>query len=201
MIHVMTILVFGDSIAYGYSDSQGGWVDRLRVENFKADSPHDIYNLGISGATSESLLKQITNEIDARRWFDEIHVIVAIGLNDSMLVGEKPQTSESAFRTNIENLIGLLKDNCRSFEFMGLTACDEKRTLPVGWGDFHFKNERIKNYENIIGEVTASQNVPFTPLFDKFQGKPELLEDGLHPNSEGHELILDSIKTGSKLLS
>ena len=49
----MNILVFGDSIAYGKWDEQGGWVQRLRKYIDKKynliDEPKSwlVYNLGI----------------------------------------------------------------------------------------------------------------------------------------------------------
>ena len=58
----MEIIVFGDSIAYGAWDKEGGWVQRLRkILDVKTLSNPDqfylVYNLSIDGADTELLLK------------------------------------------------------------------------------------------------------------------------------------------------
>lgn len=59
---VMNILVFGDSIALGLWDENGGWVGRLTEFLIKRSIAADleenfeVYNLGISGDTTEGLL-------------------------------------------------------------------------------------------------------------------------------------------------
>jgi lysophospholipase L1-like esterase len=47
------VLVFGDSIAQGFWDSEGGWVERLRkhynslaLEDLKSNQQPEIFNLG-----------------------------------------------------------------------------------------------------------------------------------------------------------
>ena len=62
------ICVFGASVTKGAWDTEmGGWVNRLRLdlEDFKKRK-YSVYNLGISGDTTESLLERIDSECKAR---------------------------------------------------------------------------------------------------------------------------------------
>ena len=67
------ILVFGYSIAQGYWDIEGGWVQRLRryldkkaLESKDLLPSWSIFNLGISGETIDHLLDRFDSEVKAR---------------------------------------------------------------------------------------------------------------------------------------
>ena len=81
------ILVFGASITWGAWDREGGWVQRLRnfVDEKNISNPdYDrmIYNLGISGDTTENLLSRLENEVKTRLSEEETIIIFSIGTND-----------------------------------------------------------------------------------------------------------------------
>ena len=87
------ILVFGDSISYGKWDKEGGFVQRMK--NFldeetlsKSENEHTIYNLGVSGNTTEDLLERFEFETKQRLKEDdeELIFIFAIGVNDSQFI-------------------------------------------------------------------------------------------------------------------
>jgi hypothetical protein len=66
------IFLFGDSIAYGAWDPEGGWVERLRQWLFVTTRDEYnlgtfLYNLSIVGDTTTDLLKRFTTEIEARQ--------------------------------------------------------------------------------------------------------------------------------------
>ena len=101
------ICIFGDSIAYGFSDlEKGGWVNRLRlyVENEHPEWACQVYNQGVSGDDTNDLLNRFKTEAEARE--PEI-IIFAIGINDSMYI-EKQQNSRVALEQFKENLKELL---------------------------------------------------------------------------------------------
>ena len=65
------ILIFGDSIIYGAWDREGGWAARLRkFLDEKTLTEEDfyclVYNLGISGDTTEDLLERFEFETEQR---------------------------------------------------------------------------------------------------------------------------------------
>ncbi len=187
-------LIFGDSIVWGAWDFDNlGWVERLRREISKKDTY--AYNLGISGDNSEYLLERFDNEIESR-WDKndgELIIIISIGINDSQFVisQKKTRTEIGEFKKNMWKLFEKAKKLTDRLVFVGLTNINEKITLKLD-GDKIYKSEYVKKYNSIIEELCKAENILFIPLFDLL--KESDLEDGLHPNSKGHEKIFQKIK-------
>lgn len=55
-----------------------------------------------------------------------------------------------------------------------------------------YDNENIEIYNNIIKEVSSQENLDFIDLKEVI--KLEDLYDGLHPNTQGHKKIFDTVK-------
>ena len=196
------ILVFGDSITYGALDKEGGWVQRLRKfldKNFtKLDI--DVYNLGISGDTPEDLLERFEFETKQRmKEGEKIIVIFSIGINDSQYIHDKNslRTSLERFRENIKNLIKSANRFTSKIVFVGLTPVDESKTIPIPWNkNKSYKNEYIQKYNEIIKLVCKENKLYFVDIFENYMklNYKNLLKDGLHLNSEGHEKLFEIIK-------
>jgi len=195
-----TILIFGDSITWGAIDyEKGGWVERLKVymgENYDID----VYNLGVSGDKTPDLLERFESETTARIEEDEeVVLIFAVGINDSYFVHSKNDimTPPEKFKENIQKLTGLAQKFSSKVVFVGLTPVDEPKTTPIPWNtDKSYKNENIKKYNGVIKNICNEQNVPFVDIFDRWieLDYKNLLTDGLHPNSKGHQEIYETVK-------
>jgi acyl-CoA thioesterase-1 len=196
----MRVLVYGDSIAQGFWSTRGGWVELLRqhfdelaIKDLRHNTQPTIFNVGISGDTTRSLLARIEPETKARKWPDDPQiVIIAIGTNDDLFEGNRQWVSPSEFESNLENLISTLQPSVQNIMFVGNVAVDEELTTPVFWGNYTYTNEQLKKYEQIVERVAQKHSVAFVPIFDRFlaeQQKRNLLADGLHPNEEGHKFI------------
>ncbi len=116
------ILVFGDSIVFGNWDLEGGWVQRLRkfVDQKIAASKFEIkcpvFNLGISGDTTEELLERFENEIRPRELDEkETIILISIGINDSIFDLEKQKNwvSLDSYQKNLEQLIKKAKNTLK----------------------------------------------------------------------------------------
>jgi lysophospholipase L1-like esterase len=202
----MRVLVFGDSIAQGFWDSQGGWVERLRkhydslaLADLKKNKQPEIFNLGVSGDTTRNLLARIEAETKIRRWPDDpLIVVVAIGTNDDLFESDKQYVPPDEFKANLEQIVSILKPLTQGILLVGNPACDESKTMPVFWGDFTYTNKELQRSEHTIVEVAAKNNLPCVPIFEVFKLKldegVELLADGLHPNDEGHQFIANQVK-------
>lgn len=192
-------LVFGDSIAYGAWDKAGGWVQRLRtfIEE-KYPEEHLVYNVGVSGDTSDFLLKRFEDETKRRRWSKNVFIF-QIGTNDSAFLSTKKDfwVNREEFKNNIKELIKKSKKFSKDIFFVGTTPVDENKTQPIPWDKkVTYKNENIKKYNEIMKEICNVEKTPFIEIFDKFfkLDYKKLLQDGVHPNSEGHEKIFEIVR-------
>ncbi len=189
-----TINIFGSSITWGAYDEKGGWVSRLRsyLEQ-KPDNYFVVYNLGISGDTSEGLLKRFAIENEARK---PDTIIIDIGTNDSLYVNskDKPYVPLEKFESNLSEIIKQAKKFTQEIIFIGLTKVDETKTMPVPWcgAMMYYTNESGAIYNAKIKEICEKNSLSFIEMMDLLEDAD--LEDGLHPNSQGHEKMFLRIK-------
>jgi len=195
-----TICIFGDSIVWGAVDYEGGgWVTRLFIRLGK-DFEIDVYNLGVSGDKTLNILERFEFETKTRiEEGEEAILIFAIGINDSYFVHSENafMTPSEEFKTNIQKLIDRAQKISAKIIFIGLTPVDESKTTPIPWNtDKSYKNENIKKYNEIIKSICKEKSIHFIEIFDKWIDfdYQDLLEDGLHPNSEGHKKIFETVK-------
>jgi len=198
------ICVFGDSVAWGAWDKEGGWVQRLRkffdIKNLSDPNFYClVYNLGVSGNKTKDILKRFEFEIKQRlEEVEETIIIFAIGINDSYFLHneDKLRTSVEDFRTNIQKIINAAKKFSIKIIFVGLTPVDESKTTPIPWDtNKSYKNEFIQKYNEIIKSVCKENKIYFVEIFEQWvkSDYKQLLEDGLHPNSNGHEKIFETV--------
>ncbi|MGB2762075.1 MAG: GDSL-type esterase/lipase family protein [Minisyncoccales bacterium] len=201
------ILVFGDSITYGAWDKEGGWVQRLRKLLDKQNLSNSdnfyylVYNLSIDGDTTNGLLKRFESETSPRMWEGEKTIIVfSIGINDSCFIQTKNifMISKEKFEENIKKLINLAQKFSSNIVFIGLTPVEEIKVTPLPWSKTgkSYKNEYIKEYNKIIKSVCKENNVYFIEIFEQLTriDYKNLLEDGAHPNTQGHKKIFEIVK-------
>lgn len=185
--------VFGDSITWGKSDiERGGWVSRLR-NYFETDKKYDIevYNVGISGDTTDDLLKRFTYEAESRNRKAQI-ILFAIGINDSGYINtpDNPRVSLEQFQNNLRRLVAEAKIFSDTIAFIGLTTVDESK-LPKDQIKY-WENNRIKKYDDVLKNVCSELHLPFLSMSDILEATD--LPDGLHPNPHGHEKMFQRIK-------
>lgn len=199
------IFVFGDSIAHGAWDNEGGWITRLRNIVEKTGSPNKsydslLYNLAISGNTTEDLVRRFEYEMRQRITEDSERIILfAIGINDSQFMpGIKTnKVTCDQFKQNIEKLTDMAKKITSRIFFVGLILVNEPLVKPLPWKpDSSYRNNDIIQYNNYIQEICEINHVGFIDILNKWKeyNYVDLLEDGLHPNTEGHKEIFEIVK-------
>ncbi|MBU1198963.1 MAG: hypothetical protein KKF46_08495 [Nanoarchaeota archaeon] len=195
------ILTFGDSIVFGRGEKPGtGWVGRLKNYFEEQDFYHAVYNMGIPGDTTSDLLARFEIESKSRIHYfhtgDKYIIMFGIGTNDARCINnpENHQTEPDKFRKNIISLISKAKKHTKNIVFIGLLPVDESITNP--YEDTYFTNKLQKQYNDIIKECCKQENIEFIDLFDDWINidYKVLLDDGLHPNSEGYEKMYEQIK-------
>lgn len=200
------VIVFGDSIAYGKWDIEGGWVQRLRrfldeKYNIGKDGNVLAYNLSIPGEVAIRMVDRVQAELEIRLTDpkDEVIVIFAIGVNDSCpnnwMRGK--QTPPDEFKKAISTMISLaVQSNCQVM-VLGLAPVNfEKSTgLP-------FSNEIVKQYDQYLGEICDELKVKKIDVFEYLlkSGYANFLVDTFHPDSRGHAMIFEKVIEKMKFL-
>ncbi len=184
------ICVFGASITWGaYDYDKGGWVERLKIALFDEDI--FVYNCGRSGNRIDHLIKRIKNEFLARKSNSKGNkIIISIGANDCSVQDGKTRTSLEDYNKGLEKVYLICKELADEVIFTGLTKVDESRTTPVSWVDVHYLQKNVEEYNEAIEYFCKQNKVKFIPLLDLDLD----LEDGLHPDSKGHEKIFLRVK-------
>ncbi|MDP3043192.1 MAG: SGNH/GDSL hydrolase family protein [bacterium] len=199
------ILIFGDSIAYGAWDIEGGWAQRLRkyldqkIINSGFELYYLVYNLGIDGETAGGILERFENEAKLRIWENEETIIIfSTGANDSIY--NKTEKSfrcpPKKYKENLKQLFSLAKKYSDKIIFVGSTPVD-RRVDPIPWvPDCSYKNEYIKKYDEIAKAIFENNGGYFIEIFSEFEklDYEKMLTDGVHPDSKGHEIIFKYVK-------
>ena len=195
----MRVLVFGDSITQGFWDIEGGWVSRIRKQYDQQmidgmyNDPPTIFNLGVSGNSSDDVLLRFENETKVRAT-EELAFVIAIGVNDARTKAGVNYSDTNRYKQNLGEILKLAKQHSNKILFIGLTPCVEERSNPVSWGDTGYTNGRIKEFDAALREFCDENQVRFVEVFKHFTNSEaggKLLPDGLHPNDDGHQLIAD----------
>ena len=203
-----TVLVYGDSTVQGFWDTEGGWVQRLRSYLDKKflnnpDCYYPLFNLGVSGDTSKDLLERFQgetkNRLNEAQDKNEVIIILSVGTNDSMVINKsnKNQIEISNFANNLKELISLAKKYSNTIIFVGDMPVDEDKVDPIPWHDTaSYRNEFVKTYQDVAENVCKEQGILFIDLYSVFIRKSykTLLEDGCHPNNEGHKMIFEIVR-------
>jgi len=187
----VNICIFGDSITEGYYDNEGGWVKRLSSKL----SSHQICNLGISGDTTEDLLKRFDVNVADK---NPKMIIFSIGVNDSILILKENRNfvDFEKFKENIRQLIEKARKITKNIVFVGLLSVDESKVTPMPWEpELHYLNKDVEKYDQAIKEICETENLRFIDVNGKMKQEDylEWLDDGVHPNSKGHEWLANLV--------
>jgi lysophospholipase L1-like esterase len=126
-------------------------------------------------------------------------LLFSIGINDSQFVHSQNdlRISPEKFKENVQKLIELAQKFTQQIIFLGLAPVDESKVDPIPWvPDRSYKNEHIQQFNKIIEAVAKENNIYFVEIFKEWLNSDykNLLEDGVHPNSEGHQKIFEKVK-------
>jgi len=200
---VKRICIFGASIAFGSGDYKfGGWQNHLKIWFAKRGEFQHVFNLAVSGRTTADIIKRFKNELTSRRSGDlenEILALISIPVNDSRFVildeKVKREVSPETFLKNLQKLKKLSDKYADKLVFVGMNKVVDEKTNPWYKVDngLSWKNKIIKKYNKIAQEFCRQEKIPFIDVFDVLSD--EDLDDGLHPNAEGHRKMFEKIKS------
>jgi lysophospholipase L1-like esterase len=196
------VIVFGDSISYGLFDEAGGWVHRVRAQVDRRNIAKNeywtlVYNLGVSGDTAADLMQRIETELPARKDSDPSQdniVIFALGINDStyLVKEDRRRFTIEQFRSNLHSLVRIAKSHANKIGLLGLFLVDQSVVDPIPWApEMAYRNALIREFNSVVRDLCNVEGCNFIdllPLWPEGEAK-QYLQDGVHPNSEGHKRI------------
>lgn len=199
----MILLIFGDSITQGYWDEKGGWADRVKASVLTRDTAnnfstyHGVYNLGIDGNTTKQVIDRFDNESQARLWPDsEYGIIFAIGINDTVHINQTDfRSTPEQYKVELMALLERARTLSDRIAFVNLNPVDESWTnpLPASSSGKCYTNDRIDLFNAVLKEFCDSNNTVLIDIHNQFIKNDDLLADGLHPNTKGHQVIADMV--------
>jgi lysophospholipase L1-like esterase len=199
-----SILVFGGSAVWGQGDLNGGWVHLLRkfidtkYSKSKMAYKIQLYNLGVSGETTTKLAKWIDYEIEHRIKKDLI-VVICLTTNDSARIKSENshKTVEEKFVMNINLITKIAQKYTDKVVVVNSQPVSEHLTNPLAWSkDKYIKNKDIEKYNSLAKRFCSENNIDYIDIYKVLKTKfnKELSNDGVHPNTKGHQLIFAMVR-------
>lgn len=176
------ILIIGDSLTEGYGiEQEFSYPAVLEALLKKKGHQYDVINGGVSGSTTSSGLTRL-------KWFLKSKpkiMILALGANDGLRGIELKKSKK-----NLEDIIVKAKQLSIQVVLAGMQ-------LPPNYG-----KEYTGQFKQMYLDLVSKHKVHFIPFLIKgVAGKPELnIEDGIHPNVEGHIIIANTVYESIKEL-
>lgn len=194
------ILIFGDSYTWGAWDSEGGYVDRLkRIANQRTIAKEgaekiQIFNLGIGGETSRTILKRVADEIEnhlSDKW--QIKLMFTFGANDVRVKSGIAEIPIDEFRDNVQKIIDVTKKYTDDVIFFGSPPVF---TPIVEFSNSVYSDDTIKEYDTAMKEVVEKNGVEYVNVREQIEkrGLDGLYAfDDIHLNDEGHKFMAEII--------
>ena len=200
----LKIIALGDSLVYGFGDFVGGgWVERLRCQWMSPEnSGHVLYNLGVRGDRVMQVHQRLSQEFSCR---GELRnslpdlILLSVGVNDSPCLGKKdgkPFTDLAEFQQQINNLLNLAQSFCPVM-FVGMVPVDERK-MPF-LNCLYYSHLNQYRYKEVTKMACQNYQIPYLDIFDLWLGRgqdwlqEQLSADGLHPNVQGYQILLQDI--------
>lgn len=172
------LVIIGDSLTEGYGVSREmAFPSLLQKKIDAANKKWQVVNSGISGSTSASAVNRVKWHLKQKPSL----ILLALGANDG-LRGLPVKELEK----NLSEAVDLAQKNSIKIILAGMR-------MPPNYGEPY-----ASNYAAAFRNVAQKKNIKLIPfLLEKVAGvKTMNLEDGIHPNAKGHEIIANTVFEG-----
>lgn len=169
------IVGFGDSLMAGYQLNTGeGFPERLQVKLEQLGYDISVANAGVSGDTTSGGLSRLDWSVPDGTDL----VILELGAND-MLRGIMPEVTEQ----NLEKMILRLKERNIPIVLAGMYAAP------------NLGKDYIQRFNAIYPRLAEKHELPLVPFFLEgvVANANLLLSDGMHPNPEGVDRMVENV--------
>ncbi len=170
-----TIVAVGDSLTAGYGLDESAGYPALLEEKLQAGGyNYQVVNAGVSGETTSGTLSRM-------EWIMTLEpdiVVLETGANDG-LRGIDVQVAKN----NIREILQFLKER----EVVVLLA-----GMKMVW---NMGPAYVAEFNSMYPELAGEFDVVFLPFFLEGVATESkyTLDDGIHPNAEGYEIITDTV--------
>lgn len=171
----------GDSLTEGYGISKENAYPALLekkineyLKSEKKEKQIKIINAGVSGSTSASGLSRLKWHLKEPTEL----VLIALGAND----GLRGQPIKN-LKTSLKEMVAFAKSKQSKVIVAGMR-------LPQNYGKAY-----VQSFESTFREVRDEEKIVLIPfLLEGVAGKKDLnLNDGIHPNEKGHQIIAEKL--------
>lgn len=172
------VLAFGDSLFAGYRLGRDeGFAPQLQRELQSQGVAANVFNAGVSGDTSAGGRQRLEFVLDGLPKKPDL-AIVELGAND-MLRGLGPAQT----RANLAAILDELKQREIPAMLAGMVAA------PNMGADY------TESFNAIYPDLAREYGIPLYPfVLEGVAARPEFqLEDGMHPNAQGVEVMADGM--------
>lgn len=168
------VLAFGDSLYAGYRLAPGeGFAPALERQLAKAGIAAKVVNAGVSGDTTAGGRARLAFTLDGLERKPDL-AVVGLGAND-MLRGIDPKQT----RANLEAILAELDRRQIPIVLTGMLASR------------NYDHPYVAAFESIYPDLSRRYDAPLDPFFLEgvITDSRLLLEDGVHPNAAGVEVM------------
>jgi lysophospholipase L1-like esterase len=210
--HPKKVIAIGDSLVYGYGDTEGGgWVERLRLNWMNPEQSGPIfYNLGVRGDGVEQVSQRLKQEFvlrgELRHRMPDV-LVLSVGVNDSAKAGKptgRPVTDLASFEQKVDRLLSEASSLCPIF-FVGMVPVNEA-AMPFA-NILYFSRAEQTLYRNVTRRLCEARAIPYLDVFQAWTQHDDgwvcdrLCADGLHPNALGYRAILEAVQAWTPFMS
>lgn len=177
----MNISCLGDSATAGYGvGAEENWVSLLNQQ-----SDHHFVNDGLTGDTLMGMLSRVDSEILPRK---PDMVIVLGGWND-LLICKSMDTAKSALMAIVHHCV-----RAGVMPVVGIPYAVAE--IPGQWRCICGESAEFESYIGWLRMLCRTFHLRCVDIAAVFDGREDLLSDGLHPNARGHRAIADAVLAG-----
>lgn len=172
MLSGQVVIALGDSLTAGYRlPLHLAWPARLGQMLEHSGLKPRVINAGISGDTSAGGLSRVAQLL---RQHNPALLVLCIGANDALR-----GSSLAAMKRNLAGIIEVAEE-------AGVTTLLVGMRLPPNYGP-----KFTRDFHDAYVQLAQEYEVPFIPFLLEGMATDTtyFLDDGIHPNARGHELV------------
>lgn len=185
-----SLLFFGDSIMAGRGVTKPESYFGLAKETMQGATPGELsmYNFAIPGESTELVLGRLQKEVTPRRFNTQPIIVLGCGINDAKTIEGKPVSTPEHFQEIFTETVLTAKSLSSNLLVIGLTPIE---SIAYQYGFF---SAQILEFDNIIKKICLDAKVKYISLSELWNKNNILLDDGIHLNNLGHQLVWEIIR-------